>query len=102
MSDQLALLEDDADPRARRTDPETSHVAAATMREGAAAHRAKIHAVLTDGIPRTYVEIAEACGLDPIAVARRMLELVRLNRVVRLRETRPTPSGRPAHLWMAA
>lgn len=97
MSAQLDLL-----PGVRRSDPETSLVAANSMVEGAADHRAKILAVLADGCPRTYVEIAEDCGLDPIAVARRMAELLRLGQVRRLSRTRLTPSGRPARVWEAA
>jgi predicted transcriptional regulator len=89
-------------PGVRRSDPETSLAAANSMLAGAADHRAKILAVLQDGIPRTYVEIAEACGLDPIAVARRMSELAKLGQVRRLAATKPTPSSRAAHLWEAA
>ena len=99
MSAQLSVF--DA-PLARRRDPATSHIAAASMQAGAAAHRALILAVLRDGLPRTYVEIASATRLDPIAVARRMAELLRAGLVRRLPETRLTPSGRPAHLWKAA
>jgi len=98
MSDeQLALL-----PGVRRVDPETSVEAANGMIDGAAAHRAKILAALADGIARTYVEIADVCGLDPIAVARRMSELGRLGQVQRLVETRLTPSGYKARLWRAS
>lgn len=102
MTEQLVLLDEAVAPIARRTDPETSKIAAVTMREGAAHHRALIAAVLADGVARTYVEIGEACGLNPIAVARRMVELLRLGQVVRLPATRRTPSGRAAHLWRAA
>ena len=89
-------------PGARRSDPETSLAAANSMLEGAADHRAKILAVLADGIARTYVEIADVCGLDPVAVARRLSELHRLGAIRRRAETRLTPTGRPAHLWEAA
>lgn len=99
MSDEQLTL---VIPGVRRTDPSTSLDAANSMLAGAAAHRAKILAVLQDGVPRTYVEIADACGLEPIAVARRMAELLRLGQVRRLGATRPTPSGCKAKLWEAA
>lgn len=86
-------------PGVRRSDPTTSRDAANSMLEGAAAHRAKILAVLSDGKPRTYVEIADAAGLDPIAVARRLAELHRLGAIRRLTGTHLTPSGRAARLW---
>ena len=95
MSDeQLALL-----PGVRRSDVETSVEAANGMVEGAAAHRAKILAALSDGSARTYVEIAAVAGLEPVAVARRLSELARLGQVQRLSETRLTPSGYKARLW---
>lgn len=89
-------------PGVRRSDPETSLEAANGMIEGAADHRAKILVALSDGIARTYVEIADVCGLEPIAVARRMSELARLGQVQRLQEKRPTPSGYQARLWRAS
>ena len=96
MKAQLELL-----PGVRRSDPSTSLEAANSMVEGAALHRAKILAVLGDGVARMYVEIADVCGLDPVAVARRLSELHRFGAIRRLSQTRITPSGRPAHLWEA-
>jgi len=46
MSDQLVLLEEAVTPIARRQDPVTSKVAAATMREGAAHQRSQVLAAL--------------------------------------------------------
>lgn len=63
--------------RARRKDPETSQIAAGKVREFAAGHYARIMAALRDG-PGTYVEIAQRCGLERHAVARRLPEMASL------------------------
>lgn len=89
-------------PLARATDPTTSHVAAASMGQGAARHRAMIlYELQRDRRPRTYAEIADACGLEKHQVARRLPELLDEGVVRRLAAMRDTPSKRPAHLWEA-
>lgn len=98
---QLSLLNPPAQPAARARDPETSKIAAASMRQGAAAQRAKVLAALTYLRQATYTEIAVTAGLERHAVARRLPELRALGKVRRLTATRPTPSHRPAHLWEA-
>ena len=70
--EQLSIF---VEPRARNTDPDTSHAAAARASTFAVSHRNKIMAVLTE--PMTIKEIAQRCGLDHVAVARRMTELQR-------------------------
>jgi len=63
-------------PLARRSDPVTSHQAAARAASFAVSHRNRIMAVLTE--PLTIKEIAARCSgddIDHVAVARRMPEL---------------------------
>lgn len=61
--------------RARKRDPETSQRAAAKVRDFASGHYAKIMHALRDGGPGTYREIADRCGLERHAVARRLGEM---------------------------
>lgn len=68
---QMAL----ALPAARRRDPETSKAAALKAANFAAVHRARILAVLER--PGTIYDLAERCGLDRVAIARRLPELAR-------------------------
>lgn len=75
--------------RARKRDPETSQVAAGKVREFAANHYNRIAAALRDG-PGTYVEIAERCGLERHAVARRLPEMSHLG----VRKTADKREGR--------
>lgn len=60
--------------RSRRGDPATSQEAASKVREFAANHYNLIAAALRDA-PGTYTEIAERCGLERHAVARRLPEM---------------------------
>lgn len=61
--------------RARKRDPETSQEAASRVRDFASGHYAKIMRALRDGGPGTYREIADRCGLERHAVARRLGEM---------------------------
>lgn len=88
-------------PRARRTDPATSKQAARSMRSAAQTQHAAILAVLRQHGDLTFVEIAGYLGCEPVQVARRLAELRELKLVERLPGTRPTPSGRDAHLVRA-
>lgn len=63
--------------RARRRDAETSQEAASRVREFAANHYNKIAAALRES-PGTYTEIADRCGLERHAVARRLNEMSHL------------------------
>ena len=84
-------------PRARRSDPETSHLAAERVKVSAKAHRAVIVAAIRRRPGMTYREIAEAVGLDPVAVGRRLVECERAG------EARPGAavefSGSPMRTW---
>lgn len=71
---QLGLFEP---VRARRRDPETSQEAAGKVRQFAANHYNRIAAALREA-PGTYVEIADRCGLERHAVARRLNEMSHL------------------------
>jgi hypothetical protein len=80
---QTALFEHtQAMPRARRTDPNTSHEAAATARNFAAGHRALILETLKehqrDGM--TVHEIAAYCRLDAHAIGKRSAAIARAKR----------------------
>ena len=61
-------------PLSRRTDPETSHVAAEKSADFRAKHEARIFGAIFDAGEKgaTYKEIAAATGLEPVAVARRL------------------------------
>ena len=101
MTEQAEL---DLTPRARRRDPATSRDAAQAVRQAAASHRARILAALEAAgtLGATYVELAGATGLPPVAVGRRLHELRRMGAAVRLEATRPTPSGNRAHVHRVA
>lgn len=103
------------DPRvlARRSDPSTSHQAAARVGEFAHSQHAKIYAALlahADGL--TAHEIAEKSGISAHAVLKRMHEMEAKGSVFVERRkttfgtwievTRPTPSGRQARVWKPA
>jgi hypothetical protein len=71
---QLAL---DMTPRARRSDPETSHAAAARSRAFSESHAGRIHVALTQG-PATAHELSERIGLTVVQIDRRLPELGRV------------------------
>ncbi len=84
-------------PAARATDPGTSHAAATKVVTFRGDHHRRILAALSE--PRTIYEIAQACGLDHVAVARRMPELERDGKAEPTDETRKSPSGSPCRVW---
>lgn len=92
------------EPRARRTDPVTSHEAAESMVGAAKAQRKRVllamgsEKMTADAIDETL----EVLGEWPRTTAgRRLPELLEMGLVERLEEKRKTRSGRRAHLWMA-
>lgn len=96
---QLAI-DFDAKTLARRADPQTSHAAAARVREFAGRHAGQIFGWLFDHpAGGTKDEIANGTGIDAIAVARRIAELRRTAGVYDSGETRRTPTGRAATVW---
>jgi urease gamma subunit len=113
---QTALFEPtQAMPRARRTDPNTSHEAAATARNFAAGHRALILETLKehqrDGM--TVHEIAAYCRLDAHAIGKRIGEMAKAGQVECVIVpngddldgytllTRKSPAGVSARVWRA-
>jgi predicted ArsR family transcriptional regulator len=90
-------------PAARGTDRHTSREAARGAAGTAVRHRALIwHALRVQG-PLGRFALAEVTGLDPIAVARRMSELVRQQLVEVVEDYyETTPSGRRGSVWRVA
>jgi hypothetical protein len=80
-------------PRARSTDPETSHQAA--RRVPAGEHRRMILAAL-DGGPAGQSEIARRTGLTVAQVSKRLCELRRAGVIVRVGEAMSASGGREA------
>ena len=89
------------DPKvlARSTDPGTSKVSAARAESVQARHEQAILDALERIEKGTKDEIAEATGLDAVAVARRMRRLADAGRVVETTAIGLTPAGRPAIVW---
>jgi len=66
-----------AEPRARRTDPATSHAAAAKAERFATTHAGRILAALRDLGTATAHELSTATGLTVVQIDRRTIELQR-------------------------
>ena len=66
-------------PLSRTYDPPTSHTAAARAPAFKARHEAKIYSAIADAGEQgaTYREVAEATGMEPVAVARRLAGMER-------------------------
>lgn len=94
--DQLPL-----GPVARRTDPETSHQAAADARPGAATLRARCFAALMDAGPDglTDFELAERVGSIQTSAGKRRGELVTFGLVEFAEVFRLSPHGSKARVW---
>ena len=98
MPDALPLF--DVNRAAHALDPATSYHAAEQAGELAAKHHRKILEFLDGLSPYAahYRAIAEGTGLDPVAVARRMVELERANLIERAGTAR-MDNGRRGTLW---
>ena len=83
-------------PRARRSDPKTSHDAAAMVKAGTI--RALILGVLKQRDLATF-QIAEALGLDRDSVSPHMKPLEELGQVVRTGQTVASKKGRQCEVW---
>lgn len=89
-------------PRARSTDPATSHAAADAVRQfGAGQCRTVLLSLLETG-PGTIDEIALRTGLTPVQVARRLPDLQLGRRARPTDRTRPGAGGRAQRVWEAA
>lgn len=95
---QASLFDEIPAPRARRTDPRTSHLAAQSMVERANTHRARILEALAEG-PLTGDELDQRFGWRAATACRRLKELVDAGLIERCQELRFTSAGRPAHLY---
>jgi predicted ArsR family transcriptional regulator len=85
---------------ARKTDPVTSHLAAARVREFTESHRQMILRCLDDHGPCTVDEIAALTGMESQAVNKRLPELQRFGVAYPVEGLlRPSDSGRMARVW---
>ena len=90
------------EPKARNTDPHTSHQAAESAKELAKQHQERILICLTKHGPAGKDEIARLSGLDSTAVSRRMAELQKAGLVVLTGRTVLSKSRRAEREWAAA
>lgn len=88
-------------PRARRSDPATSHIAAERMRESGAL--GKQTAAVLEAVRRwpgsTAVEIAQRAEIDRHAVSRRLPELAKLVQIRRGPPRACSVNGNPQTTW---
>ena len=88
-----------APPRARRTDPWTSHAAAEELTSAEAHYRA-IGKSLRNG-PATIYQLSARTGLSHVQIARRLPEMQRLGQAQPTGETATGPNGRQCRVWAA-
>lgn len=92
-----------APPRARRTDPSTSHAAAAQATGVAKAHQERILAALRESDrPLGAEEIADCIGILAYQVRKRLSELQDQHLVELAPGERKTRAGRAERLWRCA
>jgi predicted ArsR family transcriptional regulator len=84
---------------ARRTDPSTSHAAAARVGSFAGAQGARILELLRAHGPMSPEQIAEMMQIAPYAVRKRLPELQDANLAAPTGDTVPTASGRAQRVW---
>lgn len=85
---------------ARQTDPATSHIAAQMAIVFIEDHCSLILAALHQG-PAGKTALAEATGLDHVAIARRLPELERQGKARPTGRTVRSGAGRPEREWAA-
>ena len=85
--------------RARNSDPETSHQAAARVDEFAHSHRELIMTAIAHYGAMTVDEIAAKTGLKTQQVNKRLPELERHRKAQPTGATRKSASGRDARVW---
>ena len=84
---------------ARRTDPSTSHEAAARVHEFSDSQQCAIYAALRNYGPLGAEEIGEEIALPAYAVRKRLAELFVAKRITPTGYTRRTSSGRSERIW---
>lgn len=95
--EEQAFIEDQFNaPAARRTDPATSHEAAASVVDHAANQRAEIMAALREFGPATNDALDARLGYRVGTASRRTTELYRMGLIIRGTDTRETRTGRRA------
>lgn len=87
---------------ARRTDPDTSHDAAARVVEFQSSHQHRILAAIEDLGEATVDEIASQCEIAAHAVGKRLPELERAGQIIATGAERPGDSGRLQRVWRRA
>jgi predicted transcriptional regulator len=97
MSDSVTV-----NPRARTSDPETSHEAAASARELAVKHQALILECLKKHGPLGKDGIAARTRLDGVQTCRRLTELERAGLIQWTGECVLSTAGRKEREWRAA
>lgn len=98
MTEQLQF----GQPVARRSDPITSHRAAADAKRGAATLRARcLEALRAHPEGLTDFQLADLLGSQQTSAGKRRGELVAAGLVEATEETRPSPSGSQARVWRA-
>ena len=88
-----------ASPRARATDPITSHEAAHAADKLAANHQRRVLEALQGVEKAGASHLAWLCGLQPYEARKRLPELERMGLVRRTEETAMTRSGRREQVW---
>lgn len=86
-------------PLARRTDPQTSHDAAASMGMAATMQCAKVLHALRELGKAGAEQIGERCNLPAYAVRKRLPELFDADLAVPTGDKRKTLSGRSERVW---
>lgn len=98
----MQLCFDLIEPAARRTDPGTSHLAAAQARELAARHHRIILSCLEAHGPLGKDGIAARTQLTGHAIGKRLPELQRLGRIMLTGRTVASTAGRAEREWRLA
>jgi predicted ArsR family transcriptional regulator len=94
---QLSIF--DSAPAARRTDPRTSHEAAASAKDLQARHHRIILACLRDHGPASKDRIASLTNLTGTQVARRTTELERAGLIRDTGDKARSTAGRAERVW---
>jgi hypothetical protein len=90
-------------PRARRSDPATSHAAAAQASGLAHAHQQRILSALRLSlVPLGAEQIGVLANLEPYQARKRLAELHQAGRIALAPGERKTLSGRSERLWRLA
>lgn len=89
-------------PRARNSDPSSSHAAAAAIASVLGHQQAQATAAVIANPGRTSSELAEECGQDRYTLARRLPECARKGRIRRGPIRNDHYTGRPGVTWWPA